>query len=46
MIDWPFAFVMAVLIIATFSLIGWQQYLRAEVMKEAVRHGATHVKID
>jgi hypothetical protein len=45
-IDWPTAFVIVSLFVATFVLIGWQDYLRAGVMKEAIRNGADHVRFD
>jgi len=43
--DWPTAFVFAVLIIGTFALIAYQDHVRGEVMKEAIRNGATEVKV-
>ncbi len=40
-IDWPTAFVIVGLFVTVFGYLGWQDYLRAQVMKEAIRHGAT-----
>lgn len=45
-LDWPAAFVAAVLIVSVVALIGYQSKLRAEVMKEAFRNGYDHVKVD
>lgn len=44
--SWPEAFLFAVLMISTFTYLAYQQHLRAEVMKEAIRNGAEHVKFD
>lgn len=44
-VDWPEAFLFAVLIISTLAFLAYDHRLRAEVMKEAIRNGADHVKI-
>ena len=43
--DWPTAFCFAVMIVSVLAYLGWDQHLRAEVMKEAIRNGATEFKI-
>jgi len=43
-IDWPTAFVIVGLFVSIFGYLGWQDYLRAQVMKEALRNGATEIK--
>ncbi len=42
--DWPTAFCVVGLFAALFAYLAYQDHLRAEVMKEALRNGMTEVK--
>lgn len=44
--DWPTAFAISTMIVAVIALIGYQDHLRAEVMKEALRQGATEITFE